>query len=54
MVRLMNVAVATAGTTWVHTEPTDEGWSSIVERGSQDALTTSALPALSIRLDDLD
>ena len=39
--------------TWVHTGPSGEGWSSIVERGPQDALTTPALPGLSIRLDEI-
>jgi Uma2 family endonuclease len=39
--------------TWVHTGPRGDGWSSIVERGPQDKLTTPALPNLSIRLDDI-
>jgi Putative restriction endonuclease len=39
--------------TWVHTGPSGEGWSSSVERGPQDALTTPALPGLSIRLDEI-
>jgi Uma2 family endonuclease len=38
--------------TWVHTEPRDDTWSSIIERGPADALTTSALPGFSIRLGD--
>ncbi len=39
--------------TWVHTGPIGEGWSSIVERGPGDVLTTPALPGLSIRLDEI-
>ena len=39
--------------TWVHTGPSGEGWSSIVERGPQDALTTPALPGLSLQLDEI-
>jgi Uma2 family endonuclease len=40
--------------TWVHTGPTGDGWSSIRERGPQDALTTPALPGFSIRLSEID
>lgn len=40
--------------TWVHTGPAGEGWSSIVERGPQDLLTTDALPGFSIRLGEID
>ena len=40
-------------TTWVHTGPSGDGWSSIVERGPQDALTTTALPGFSIRLGEI-
>jgi Uma2 family endonuclease len=36
--------------TWVHTEPRGDTWSSIVELGPADALTTSALPGFSISL----
>jgi Uma2 family endonuclease len=35
--------------TWVHTGPTGETWSSIVEHGPDEALTTPALPNFSIR-----
>jgi Uma2 family endonuclease len=38
---------------WVHTNPTGDGWASIVERGPQDALTTPTLPGFSIRLDEI-
>jgi Uma2 family endonuclease len=39
--------------TWVHTGPSGETWSSIVERGPQEALTTPAVPGFSIRLADI-
>jgi Uma2 family endonuclease len=39
--------------TWVHTGPGGEAWSSIVERGPQEPLTTPAVPGLSIRLADI-
>jgi Uma2 family endonuclease len=41
-------------TAWVHTGPAGEGWSSIVERGPQDLLTTDALPGFSVRLGEID
>ena len=47
------VVDANERTTFVHTDPSGDGWSSIVEYGPQDALTTSALPAFSIRLGDI-
>ena len=40
--------------TSVHTGPTEDGWSSIVERGPNETLTTPALPNFSIRLCDID
>jgi Uma2 family endonuclease len=40
--------------TWAHTGPSRDGWSSIVERGPQEVLTTPALPGFSIRLDEID
>ena len=39
--------------TYVHTGPSGETWSSIVERGPQDVLTTLAVPGFSIRLADI-
>jgi Uma2 family endonuclease len=39
---------------WVHTGPREGGWSSIVNRGPQDALTTPALPGFSIRLGEIE
>jgi Uma2 family endonuclease len=40
-------------TTFVHTGPSGDGWSSIVRWGPDDALTTTALPGLSIRLGEI-
>lgn len=45
---------ANASTTWVHTGPSGDGWSSIVEHGPHDALATAALPGFSIRLNEID
>jgi Uma2 family endonuclease len=39
--------------TFVHTGPSGDGWSSIVEIGPTDLLTTPALPGFSIRLGDI-
>ena len=39
--------------TWVHTGPSEGGWSSIVKRGADETLTTAALPSLAIRLSDI-
>ena len=57
----MNVAATTAAEgfprrafTWVHTGPSGEQWSSIVERGPDDVLAPSMLPGFSIRLGELD
>jgi hypothetical protein len=41
-------------TTWVHTAPSDDGWMSVVQRGPNDALTTSVLPNFSFRLGDIE
>src|SRR6266849_7982923 len=30
--------------TWVHTDPSGDGWLTVVKRGPQDALAASALP----------
>jgi Uma2 family endonuclease len=40
--------------TWVHTGPIGDGWSSIVERGPNDTLTTSALPNFALKLSEID
>jgi Uma2 family endonuclease len=53
-VREFWVIDANARTTWVHTGPGGDGWSSIAERGSQDALTTPTLSGFSIRLGEID
>lgn len=39
--------------TWIHTGPTGDGWSSIVERGPDEALTTSALPGFAFKLGEI-
>jgi Uma2 family endonuclease len=39
--------------TWIHTGPSGDGWTSIVTRGSEEALTTPALPGFVIRLADI-
>jgi Uma2 family endonuclease len=52
-VRELWVVDANDRMTWVHTGPSGDGWSSIVEHGRQDALTTPALPGFSIRLDEI-
>ncbi len=41
-------------TTWVHTGPTGDGWTTIAEHGSRDALTTPTLPGFLIRLAEID
>ncbi len=40
-------------TAWVHTGPSGDGWSSIVRRGPDDALSTPALPAFQLRLGEI-
>lgn len=45
---------ANSGSTWAHTGPSGDGWSSMTERGPTDVLTTSALPGFSIRLCEID
>jgi Uma2 family endonuclease len=39
--------------TWIHTGPSGDGWSSIVERDENETLTTSAVPGFAIRLADI-
>jgi len=39
--------------TFVHTGPSGDAWSSIIERGPMDPLTTPALPGFSICLGDI-
>lgn len=53
-VREFWVIDANERTTFVHTGPNGDGWSSIVKYGPQDMLTASAVPGLSIRLAEID
>ena len=53
-VREFWVVDANERVTWVHTGPSADEWSSIVERGPQDTLATTALPDLSIQLGEID
>jgi Uma2 family endonuclease len=39
--------------TWVHTGPSGDSWTSIVERKPTDALTTPELPGFSVRLSEI-
>jgi Uma2 family endonuclease len=52
-VREFWVIDADEGTTWVHTGPSGDAWSSIVAYGPEDALTTPALPEFSVRIADI-
>ena len=45
---------ANARTTWIHTGPSADGWTSIVERTPDEVLTTPALPGLAVRLNEID
>ncbi|MFL6797681.1 MAG: Uma2 family endonuclease [Xanthobacteraceae bacterium] len=40
--------------TWVHTGPAGEGWSSIVQRGPDETLTSAALPRFAMTLSAID
>jgi Uma2 family endonuclease len=42
---------ANESVTWVHTDPVEDGWGSIIERKPNETLTTAGLPGLAIRLD---
>ncbi len=53
-VRELWVVDANERIAWVHTGPTADGWSSIVEIGPNDALTTPAAPGLTIKLGELE
>jgi Uma2 family endonuclease len=39
--------------TWIHTGPSGDGWTSIVERGADDLLTTPAVPGFAMKLSDI-
>jgi Uma2 family endonuclease len=53
-VRELWVVDANERKAWVYTGPRAEGWSSIVEVGPQDPLTTAAIPRLTIKLGELE
>jgi Uma2 family endonuclease len=53
-VRELWVIDANERITWVHTGPHAEGWSSIIERGPHEKLSTPALPGFSISLVEID
>lgn len=53
-VREFWVIDANARTAWVHTGPSGDGWSSIVEHGPQDTLTTAVLPGFTVLLGETD
>jgi Uma2 family endonuclease len=40
--------------TWIHTRPSENGWSSVVERKPNESLTTPTLPNFTIKLSDID
>jgi len=39
---------------WIHTGPSGDGWTSVVELGPKEALTTPMLPGFSIRLGEIE
>jgi Uma2 family endonuclease len=41
-------------TTWIHTGPSADGWTSIVERAPDEVLTTPALLGLAVKLNEID
>jgi len=53
-VRELWVVDANQRKAWVYTGPTADGWSSTVEVGPQDMLTTPAVPGLAIKLGELE
>jgi Uma2 family endonuclease len=53
-VREFWVIDANSRSTWMHTGPNGDGWSSIEKRGPEDPLTTPALPGFSLRLGAID
>jgi Uma2 family endonuclease len=40
--------------TWVHSGPQGDGWSSIVQRGPDETLTTASLPGFAVQLSSID
>src|ERR1043165_8671247 len=53
-IRELWVVDANQRKSWIYTGPTADGWSSTVEVGPQDPLTTPAMPGLVIKLGDLE
>jgi Uma2 family endonuclease len=53
-VREFWVIDANSRSTWVHSGPSGDEWSSITERGPHDPLTTPALPGFTLRLGEID
>jgi Uma2 family endonuclease len=53
-VREFWVIDANSRSTWVHSGPSWDEWSSITQRGSHESLTTAALPGFSLRLGEID
>jgi Uma2 family endonuclease len=41
-------------TAWIHGSPSGDGWTSVVERGPKDTLTTPVLPGFSVRLGEIE
>jgi Uma2 family endonuclease len=39
--------------TWVHTGPKGDGWSSVIELGSEETLACAALPGFALRLGEV-
>jgi Uma2 family endonuclease len=39
--------------TWVHTGPKGDGWSSVIELGSEETLACASLPGFALRLDEV-
>ena len=52
-VREFSVVDANERITWIHTGPSENSWSSTVERGPLETLTTPAVPGLAIRLSEI-
>jgi Uma2 family endonuclease len=53
-VRELWVVDANERIAWIYTQPGAEGWASVVERGPDDVLTTSALPGFAAKLRELE
>jgi Uma2 family endonuclease len=53
-VRELWVVDANERIAWIYPQPSTNGWTSIVERGPDEVLTTPALPNLSVKLRGLE